>query len=141
VLFNVAGDASRRGDLADVTYRSGSLQSHFQSQASVSMNARAYHKVYAGDDVVLETSSGRELVAPMSLHLFVAPVSLPAGDYRIVTTIDYRTGSDVLESDITIISPPVTAAAAGIAATQDFPWWIAAVIVIILVSYLIYRRR
>jgi hypothetical protein len=136
VLFKVPGRATRDGSIIDVNYE-GNIITYFRNDGTVTMMAHATHRLVR-NGAVYTAESQKDYVRPGETHKFAAPFSGPEGLYNISTLVDYTTGSSSFINEMRI--RPKAPAAMAVSSQSEFPWWMVAVILILLVAIMVYRR-
>ena len=145
-LFNIEGEAIRDGIILDVL--AGGKQgnrlltnTYFQNTGTMTITARATQGIYRNGELIAESESAKELIAPGKMGALTVPFNvagLSEGDYYVSTTVDFLTGSVSKNSTINIaeaILPPEV--------VEEGPkpptWLIIILIVIVVIAVLIYK--
>jgi hypothetical protein len=148
LLFKVAGEVERSGEILDVSARNTGLRTrfdvYFQNTGSVSMFVKA-------DDIDLYDTEGNLLYNAESSKGLSSPGEVlkltglvtkntKPGSYLAFTNVTFSTGHAAKDTDIWIAptEAPAAAAPAQPPIETAFPWWII-VIVIVIIAYIIYR--
>lgn len=147
-IFNVEGNAKREGFILDVVnsdYSSGviKLKTYFMNTGTDTISVTAYHKLYDKNWTSLaDGSSTKEYVKPQETKIFEAPImaDLPFGEYNVVTTVDYTTGTLQMNSTISL-ERPITPAAVAQKPEHISSLWILIILIIIILSVAIYRWK
>jgi hypothetical protein len=145
VIYKVPGEAIREGIVLDTVsgdYRNDELgiDTYFQNTGTTTVIARATQKVYDKDgNFITEIYSSKEIVKPKevkTLKSFLPLADLSFGDYNILTSVSYTTGSAYKNSTIPITATILMARPK--LQPEEFPTWIFIVFIIIL-AIIIYR--
>jgi hypothetical protein len=143
VLFNVPGDARREGLILDVVpgkYIGDRLEinTYFKNTGSVTISAKAIQTILKNGEAITTLSSSTELVKPNETKILKSLLPLDGisfGDYNVITSVSYTTGSTQKNSTLTI-SPPLLPT---FAPPPAFPYWIIILIIIIAIAIGIYK--
>jgi hypothetical protein len=147
VIFNVPGNAIRRGAILDTEMGSYSesrleIKTYFQNTGTMTISANAIQRIYNGSELIQEMYAGEQFVKPKEIKVFTTYLDaskVAIGDYNAYTIVDYTTGQAERGSIVKVISPSTAAAfVAGPEGSSLLPLLIIAIIVIF--SIIIYRR-
>ena len=145
VLFNIAGEAVRRGVILDTEegkYNGENLEikTYFQNTGTTTITAKARQKIYDSEEnLVKELSSHMDYFSPgeiKPLKSYLTTTGLSLGDYKIFTTVDYTTNTTTKASTITLKEIPE------IVPKEELiiPVWLIILALILIAMILIYRR-
>jgi len=149
ILFNMPGDAIRKGTILDTEagdYSGNSLQikTYFQNTGSVTISAKVINRIYNKTGELLEELySGTSYLKPKEIKTFTTLLptkNLPLGDYNVYTIADYSTNTTEKSSSIKLTAPTANVLAAK--GNEEFPTlaFIAILILILIVAAIIYKR-
>jgi hypothetical protein len=144
ILFDVPGNAERNGIILDVNTGNQvgnqlEINTYFQNIGTTTISASAVNNVYLNGNSIENLTSQKEFVKPGETKILrsLLPLDkLAYGNYDIMTAVDYTTGSAYKNSTATISSqyaitqPEIT---------HEFPWWIVIIIIILAISFCIYK--
>ncbi len=153
LIFNVPGNAIRNGKILDVTtgkyiHESLELRVFFQNTGTVTIIPYdGDMKIYDSTGRLIDTLSiSGPAVKPGEVDVFTTlwnTRNLNLGDYKVVTTLDIRSGKISKESVINLYEPSKLAPPTGkvVEEPSQFPWLLLiAVIIIISTVYYFYKR-
>lgn len=147
VLFRVSGDAVREGSILDITtgqFTPNGLEidTYFQNKGTVTVSLRADPIEFYDEkgEIVKTIVSNIDKVKPgdmVDLKAYLNTNNLSKKEYDVVANVNYKTNTTSKRSSITLEAKVI-----GVKPEEkpQFPWWIAVIIIVIIISYIIYRR-
>jgi hypothetical protein len=138
VIFNVKGEAIRKGEIVDALGEGNKVRIFFKNTGSVTMKVVASGEIYYNNKTY-SFSSARETVKPNELKEIVAFINEPLeGNLDSRITVDFMSDKVEKKMIITFAKKPTLIAAKPIDLT--FLIYIIAAIVIILIARWIYEK-
>ncbi|MFH8108655.1 MAG: hypothetical protein QXY24_02850 [Candidatus Aenigmatarchaeota archaeon] len=142
ILFNVPGEAKREGIILDVVagkYVGNRLEinTYFQNTGSVTISARALQEIVKDGVSIENLTSSTQFLKPGETKIFKTYLpsnKISYGNYTVLTTVSYTTGSTSRNSTLVVEALPIIEKP-----EEIFPWWIVAVILILLIAIGIYK--
>ncbi|MEM3393688.1 MAG: hypothetical protein QXY79_01410 [Candidatus Methanomethylicia archaeon] len=141
ILFKLPGESKREGIILDVTpekYSGGRLgiNTYFKNTGTVTISARSLQSIFRNGELIENTISPTQLVKPGEiavLKTFLPSDKVSSGEFLVVTTVSYTTGSTSKNSTLVVkFAPPIEK-------PIEFPLWIVIIILIVLIAILIYK--
>jgi len=142
VLFKVTGDAKREGIILDVTKGKVigdrlEINTYFKNTGSVTISAKAFQSIFEDGKPIENLTSPLQFVKPgetaiLKTYLNLGKVS--PGNFDVLTTVSYTTGSTSKNSTLVIEAIPTIEKP-----KEIFPWWIIILILIVLIAIGIYK--
>jgi hypothetical protein len=144
ILFNVPGDAERNGIILDVNTGNQvgnqlEINTYFQNTGTTTISAIAFNNIYLNGSSIENITSQKEFIKPGETKVLMSLLPLDKlayGDYDITTTVDYTTGFASKNSTTTISSKYIITQPE---IPHEFPWWIVIIIIILAISFCIYK--
>lgn len=150
ILFKVPGTAIRKGTILDVSsgnYAGDRLEinTFFQNTGTVTVSARAGPiEIYDKYGRLIETlRSNLAYVKPGETEILKSYLDikdLDLGEYDVIANVSYGTGYASKQSTIIIYERPAVVEPAPPEELPQFPLWLLIIPVIIIITYIIYRR-
>jgi hypothetical protein len=150
VLFKIPGDAIREGKIFDIVagdYSGDDLEVKifFKNTGTTTLLTRADSvKVYKDGKEVQTLSPVTDYVEPgetKSLRTWLNTRNLDLGEYDVAANVSYSNDMVSLTSKMNVYEKPEPSAVEVKPPEVYFPWWILiAIPIIVILSYIIYRR-
>jgi hypothetical protein len=145
VLFEVPGNVIRSGEIVGISpseYRDNTLPINvfFKNTGTVTISAYV-SKLYLknkNNEIVAEGSSAREKIKPNEIKpLVVVLNNVSRGDYLVNATVNFYTGVSEKELPLTFYAPRAVIPAK----PREIVIWPLVLIVVVVICYLIYRKK
>jgi hypothetical protein len=145
VLLKVPGQAIRDAEVLEVLGRTEGSRTRFdvyvQNTGTVTLTARGdLVKIFnLTGHLVGEIKTNQQRVGPGEVAVLKGLINAPLqGDYKVVSTVSYYSGETESEHLVSVSRSAAGTTGKVAEAAVAFPWWIA-IIIIIIISYGIYR--
>ncbi len=148
IIFKVAGDIIRSGNILDVTAEKvGSrtrINTFFQNNGTVSLSSRAHRiRIYYKNGTILkDLKSNIDHPKPgqvVNLVTFLNENEIKPGEYRVFVNVSYVTGYATKETTLFISAKEPSRVGGAVTAEEiGISVWIYLIPIIIVISYLVY---
>lgn len=141
VLFKVPGEVKREGIILDVSQGKYlgdrvEINTYFKNTGNVTISARAFQSIFKNGESIENLTSAIQTIKPgetVTLKTFLPLNKISPGNFEVVTNVSYTTGSTTKNTTLTIEAPKIEKP------EEIFPFWIVALILILILSIIIYK--